>query len=595
MQKAITIGLSVLGLGSMALGCESHPPTHDQAPLANVTQAVQDGYADSKDPAVVGIYTQNGFMGGTCTGSLIAPNVVLTAHHCVARVASGAIQCGASGFGNPYSPSSFTITTQPKIGSGTRYRVREVRVAPGANDVCGFDIALLILSSNVSSVSPLIPRVDVSPLIDEPYSAVGFGETCPGCNDSGSRRRRDELLVSCSTGAQCSTFGIKDSEWYGDIGAVCSGDSGGPAIDAHGRVFGVVSRGGQVGDKCVGNIYSRVDQWKDFIVQAAKDGAARGAYEVPAWAKGESTGPAPVPSPNGTGGSATVDACTACAKDAFETTCLSHVTACRNSRQCPSFMQCVQGCQDDACKQACEKKYPDGARLSAAFDECLCKTACPTECVSECGGSSGTPDNPPTVCSQCVDTAVAGSCKTQVGSCRANADCAAFTKCSGECKDDACINSCTQQYPQGSNLYNEFIACVCSSACTSECAAECGDPGSPSNPPSAGPDGGRPGSSPSSDGGIESSRAETTPAAQAGTSPMLVDGSSSASGNATGTGASGTSKGGASDQALNAGEDVSSDSSSCSASGRPYRGHSIPTFAMILALAAGVFVQRRTR
>ncbi len=66
----------ILPLGLAATACSSAleaPPDE----IGEARDAIQDGYLDDGDRAVVGIY--NDEIGAICTGSLIAPNVVLTA------------------------------------------------------------------------------------------------------------------------------------------------------------------------------------------------------------------------------------------------------------------------------------------------------------------------------------------------------------------------------------------------------------------------------------------------------------------------------------------------------------------------------------
>jgi hypothetical protein len=61
---------------------------------------------------------------------------------------------------------------------------------------------------------------------------------------------------------------------------VCEGDSGGPALDAEGRVVGVASRTGQ---NCTYAIYSAVSPWGDWIVEVATRAFSLGDYDAPEW------------------------------------------------------------------------------------------------------------------------------------------------------------------------------------------------------------------------------------------------------------------------------------------------------------------------
>ncbi|HET9955472.1 MAG TPA: trypsin-like serine protease, partial [Polyangiaceae bacterium] len=69
----------------------------------------------------------------------------------------------------------------------------------------------------------------------------------------------------------------------------CEGDSGGPALDADGKVVGVVSRSG---DACEEPVYGTVTAWRDLIIRVAKRAATLGGYEPPSWVQtGSSEGP----------------------------------------------------------------------------------------------------------------------------------------------------------------------------------------------------------------------------------------------------------------------------------------------------------------
>jgi hypothetical protein len=77
---------------------------------------------------------------------------------------------------------------------------------------------------------------------------------------------------------------IRASEWASVDAPICSGDSGGPALDEQGRVFGVASRGDP---NCEIAVYGDVSNWAPFIVDTALSAAQIGDYEAPAWANGD--------------------------------------------------------------------------------------------------------------------------------------------------------------------------------------------------------------------------------------------------------------------------------------------------------------------
>jgi hypothetical protein len=97
--------------------------------------------------------------------------------------------------------------------------------------------------------------------------------------------RLEGLSVECEPGS-CGE-GVESTEFRGETG-ICSGDSGGPALDADGKVLGVVSRGGP---DCSTPVYGSVTSWRDFIVRTATDAAELGGYEPAFWVTSGSSDP----------------------------------------------------------------------------------------------------------------------------------------------------------------------------------------------------------------------------------------------------------------------------------------------------------------
>jgi len=257
---------------------------HDPDAFATSTAPIQGGAVDEETTSVVGIAIQQGFAGGLCSGSLIAPNMVLTAQHCVSRIPPGGIICGQATFGETYRPTSFSVTTATNMTTARRdafYSVRSVHVPRAGGDVCGEDIAVLILDQPIpaSEAVPLVPRIDDEPLRAERYSALGYGHVG---DDSGAgiRRKVSGRNILCS-GVACTQFGnfVRESEFVGDRGA-CQGDSGGPAIDEMGRVMGALSRGG---DGCRFPTYAGVWAWTEWLTEIGHEAAEVGGYTPPIW------------------------------------------------------------------------------------------------------------------------------------------------------------------------------------------------------------------------------------------------------------------------------------------------------------------------
>ena len=118
------------------------------APDALAARApIVDGTRELGEPAVVTVEAFGAL--ALCTGTLIAPNVVLTAKHCVQ----------APGAEAPYPVNSFTIGVGDAVGATRDYRVRYVETTPGAYEsdslglrgaIFGIDVAVIVLHEPVT-------------------------------------------------------------------------------------------------------------------------------------------------------------------------------------------------------------------------------------------------------------------------------------------------------------------------------------------------------------------------------------------------------------------------------------------------------------
>ena len=289
MHRPLVALTSLLIFGAACVA-EEEP---EIVPLGAAPSPIEGGYLDDFDKHVVGLIHLSNTNFGACSGTLIAPNVVLTAQHCVAPTSTGGgVQCGSPYFGAAYKANEFYVTTRTSFtqNESDYHPVSEVILPPGGSSFCGNDQAILVLAAPIEAgeAVPAVPRVDVSLAPDEEYYAVGYGAQYDSDNaPSGTRQRRDGLFTQC-VGAGCDSYGIADSEFLGDTG-VCQGDSGGPAFDLQHRVTGVASRGAA---GCEFPIYGHVFGWGQWIKDVTVYATTSIGEAPPPWATGYPTDPA---------------------------------------------------------------------------------------------------------------------------------------------------------------------------------------------------------------------------------------------------------------------------------------------------------------
>lgn len=210
----------------LLLGCSSDSNPIEQS--GDVSIKIANGSNDEHKQV---LYIRNSD-GGACSTSLIAPNVLLTAKHCVAKLSEININCDIDNYiSHIYKPneiSVFSDSTSKPITFGKSIIVTD------SNKLCNEDIALVILDRDLDS-----PTFNVSfkkPTLGDNYILIGFG-----LDEFGNAGNRKSIDITVWAVGPSILPRLDSYEFDVTIGAM-KGDSGGPAMK-DGYVYGVVSRG----------------------------------------------------------------------------------------------------------------------------------------------------------------------------------------------------------------------------------------------------------------------------------------------------------------------------------------------------------------
>ncbi len=237
--------------------------------LTGPANAIVGGGTPQTEGVARSVVTIVGSRGNFCTGSLIAPRVVLTVAHCV--------QPGAD-----YKIVDYGADQKPQLQN-----VRTVAIHPGFNmqamqgHRATADVALLQLEIPLKGKSPAQLGAPLIPIrVGGRLTVAGIGVTVRGDGKSGGGVRVAGLVVTGQPGTfqirlvDPVTAGVREG-----IGA-CTGDSGGPVFEDRPNgpvIVGVISWStGPNGSAGCGGLtgVTPLTLYRDWILQTARQWGA---------------------------------------------------------------------------------------------------------------------------------------------------------------------------------------------------------------------------------------------------------------------------------------------------------------------------------
>ena len=218
---------------------------------AGDARAIVGGAPDTTHVAVVAIQPVSPSCGQPpteiqCTGTLVAPRIVVTAAHCLNDVDTAQLMA---------------VTFAADVATATdadRVRAIDARIDPTWTSGVD-DVALLRLEQD-APVAPATLDLASPAKTSASVTVVGFG--ADGAGNTGKRLSGTALVGTVRAG---------DFEITASPAMTCNGDSGGPAFETEGsgeQIVGITSYGNEA---CTTGTEMRVDALSSFLTSAMAD------------------------------------------------------------------------------------------------------------------------------------------------------------------------------------------------------------------------------------------------------------------------------------------------------------------------------------
>jgi hypothetical protein len=226
------------------IGASSRPSADLAVPVTGVPDR-------GDEPAVVAVDVAGAKL---CSGSLLAPDVVLTARRCVSEMLPES-ECPVRtrpAVATRSNDSIRILVGEDVVTAAERARSRGLVLPPG-NEACGADIALVLLDQSIDDVQPLAVSATGSAKGSH-VRTVGFGLAG---GPLPQKLLRDHLRVLDATAEELA---VAEASFDRTPGAV--------AVDeTSGQVVGILSRGAVTGGVTCG-VYTRADRYLALVEEA---------------------------------------------------------------------------------------------------------------------------------------------------------------------------------------------------------------------------------------------------------------------------------------------------------------------------------------
>jgi secreted trypsin-like serine protease len=236
-MKFVRLGMAVAGVAVAVMGAIA--PTATAEPTGGATPMIIGGGNASNAPWAARLFV-NGQQ--NCTATIIAPQYILTAKHCV------------SGSGT----YTFRIGSLNQSSGGTM--ATGVAITRNASA----DLAIVRLDRSVSATySPLGTSSNVS--VGQSVQVYGWGATCTNQPEINCQSTLLKVANVTVTSVSCSDYagGVAVCANRGN-GITAGGDSGGPMF-ASGRQVGVAS----TSDRATRTAYTNITRYRTWIQSVA--------------------------------------------------------------------------------------------------------------------------------------------------------------------------------------------------------------------------------------------------------------------------------------------------------------------------------------